>query len=189
MAKKFKIGEKILDLSWEKKGNIPGFKNTYADTLNISIGQGDVLITPVQACFLSCVIANDGISKKVNVVNSVVDENGKELFGFKSNKKEKVTEKSTAELIGQMMRGCVENGTGKSADSELVNISGKTGTAESGWMEDGKSMVHGWFTGFFPSENPKYAISVILENGKTSKNAAIVFKNIAEKIIEINKLN
>ncbi len=186
MARKFKLGEKILDLSWEKSGNIPVSKNTNADTLNVSIGQGDVLITPLQACFVSCVIANGGIAKKVNVVNSVVDENGKVIYSFKNEKQEKIIEKSTAILIAEMMRGCVTNGTGKSADSKKVNISGKTGTAESGWMEDGKSMVHGWFTGFFPFENPKYAVSVLLENGRTSKNAAIVFKNIAEKIIELN---
>jgi len=72
--------------------------------------------------------------------------------------------------------------------SEKVQIAGKTGSAETGWQTDDGYMVQGWFVGFFPFDEPKYALAVMTENGRQGNiSCAPVFKEIAEKITEIKK--
>ncbi|MBE7053980.1 MAG: penicillin-binding protein 2 [Ruminococcaceae bacterium] len=186
MAKKFGLGSKCIGLEWEEEGNIKTEKNkTTSDALNISIGQGDILVTPVQAANIAAIIANKGNGKKVNVADRITDQKGNTLHYLKQEYEYKVIDKSAAEKISSMMKKCVDSGTGIDAKSEIVNISGKTGTAQTGWEQDGELMVHGWFVGFFPSQKPKYAMCVFMENGKSSKNAAKSFKNIAEKIVDL----
>ena len=81
------------------------------------------------------------------------------------------------------MVSTVENGTGKSARPEAGGAGGKTASAETGMREDGEQVVHGWFAGFYPAEQPQYAIVVLVENGRSgSQSAAPVFRQIADEI-------
>ena len=187
-AESFGLGKKVINFDNEFCGNVNLKKAvTNADMANISIGQGDILITPVQAVKIAAIIANDGVSKNVNTAMCLVDKNGKETGNFYKNDEKRAIKKDTARKIGKMMEKCVLYGTGTGAKSKELSISGKTGTAQTGWLKDGSLMVHGWFVGFFPSEKPKYAMCVFLENGKSSNSAAVIFKEIAEKIC--NDLN
>ena len=78
------------------------------------------------------------------------------------------------------MREVVKSGTGMSAMPETGGAGGKTATAETGWTRNGKKVNHAWFAGFYPGENPEYAIVVLAENGVSgSQSAAPVFKEIA----------
>lgn len=186
-AKKFGLGTTLLNVNLEEtKGNLP--KNTeftQAENMNLSIGQGEVLITPLQCAVMAATVANDGIRKDVNLVKGYHAPDGtyKDLTNTNSHR---VIKQSTSLIISQMMRECVLFGTAKNAASSKANIAGKTGSAESGWAQNGQTMVHGWFCGFFPFDNPRYAMAVLCENGKSGADSCVApFVEIAEKIAKI----
>lgn len=187
MAKRFGMGQNTLDLNLnESAGNLPQ-KNEYTngDVLNLAIGQGEILITPLQCAVITATIANGGIRQRANVVAGYTDQNGK-YHNLKSRQSFKVIKRKTAEDISEMMRDCVVDGTATGAKNSSVNIAGKTGSAETGWVQNGKALVHGWFCGYFPYEKPRYAAVVFSEGGESGAGSCVVpFVEIAEKINEI----
>ena len=189
MARRFGFGRKILDIDiGECSGNIPEGVLSKADAANISIGQGSILITPLQAANMACIIANGGISKKVNLVDAVVDEKGHIIEFLRKDEESRVISKSTADKIKEMMLEVTKNGTGTNAFApEIGFICGKTGSAETGWIgDDGELNTHAWFCGFYPYENPEYAMAVFVEDGHQGNTAAApIFKEIAEGIENI----
>lgn len=189
MAERFGLGVKVLcfDALSESDGFLPK-RNSYGslEAVNYSIGQGEILITPIQAANLACTIANNGIANNVNIAQSVVDKNGTEKRTLVETNERRVIDAQDASEIRKCMRKAVTDGTAVQANSTLVKIAGKTGTAQTGWYENGENLVHGWFCGFFPYDNPKYAMVVFAENGKSGSESAVpVFKKIAEEIVKI----
>jgi len=147
--KKMNIGE-----SW-----YPG------DTINLSIGQGYMLITPLQlACYL-CAIANGGYLYKPRLIDKIVSNNGEviEKKPVKLNNKINLSEK-TYKLIRQGMAEVVESryGTGSKARIKGFTASGKTGTIQMGFKEN--QVNHAWFMGFAPNEAPEIAVVIFIEN-------------------------
>jgi len=187
MARKFGIGHKLLNTDLgESSGNLP-CKTEYAngDILNLSIGQGEILITPLQCAVMVATVANGGIRKNVNIVLGYTDKTG--LYNdLKNTGSYRVISETTASEISKMMKECVQDGTAAAALDSKADIAGKTGSAESGWVQNGNSLVHGWFCGFFPYENPKYAMAILCEDGKSGAVSCVPpFAEIAEKINEI----
>ena len=91
-----------------------------------------------------------------------------------------LTQEETAETITDMMKAAAEYGTVRGIDSD-IEAAGKTGSAED--TVSGSEVVHGWFTGFFPASDPRYTITVFIENGRSGRAAAIpVFKKIVNEI-------
>ena len=82
-----------------------------------------------------------------------------------------------------MMRFCVTNGTGWQALADNVNTGGKTATAQSGQYKNGEEILHRWFAGVFPIENPKYAMVVLCDgNGENEVNPAVIFSKFADSV-------
>lgn len=190
MAKKFGMGNRLLNYDTEEsKGFVPDiYSDKKREIANISIGQGELLITPLQAAYMCAVIANNGIGKSVNLADSIVDEEGKTIKNLRNNNVKKIISKTTAVKIQEMMLETTLSGTGKDASNPCVTIAGKTGSAETGWVTDGENYTHGWFCGFFPYDTPKYAMAVFCENGKSGSTSCIPpFREIAIKICEISK--
>ena len=186
-ARKFGLGSSLLNVNLEEsKGNLPkNTKFTQAENLNLSIGQGEVLITPLQCAVMAATIANNGIRKDVNLVKGYRSPDGT-YKNLTNNSSRRAVKQSTSLMISQMMRECVLFGTAKSAASSAVSIAGKTGSAESGWSQNGQTMVHGWFCGFFPYDSPRYAMAVLCENGKSGADSCVApFVEITEKITKI----
>ena len=133
-----------------------------------AIGQGKTLVTPLNMAMTASAIANDGQMVKPILVKEVKDHNGDVI---RKNTTKTLSTTSTPEIANEltdMMTGVVERGTGTNARINNVNVAGKTGTAE---VDADKP--HAWFIGFAPTENPKVAVSVILENnGSTGGTAA-----------------
>lgn len=75
-----------------------------------------------------------------------------------------------------------EDGTGKTANPSLTTAAGKTGTAQTGVIKGGKKVTNSWFCGFFPYDNPKYAVTVLSENAKGG--CGDIFAAIADGITE-----
>ena len=88
----------------------------------------------------------------------------------------------TAETLREYMRYVVTNGTGMPAEYNN-NSAGKTSTAESGIYVENKEILNTWFAGFYPYDNPKYAIVVLTEDGVSgSTDCCPVFRTIVENI-------
>ncbi len=168
----------------QNPGVLPDAENYYlADVANVSIGQGKLLGTAVHGAVLSAVVANNGVRDCVNVADCLMDENQLKKVSLRTSSPKRVFSTRTAEIIRDMMIKTVQEGTGKAARSSLVECAGKTGSAQTGRIINDEECVHAWFTGFFPVNNPKYALCVFVENGKSGGSAAApIFKTIAEKI-------
>ncbi len=172
----------------EHPGSIPQ-KESYTDfeTFNLSIGQGDILITPLQCALMCATVANSGLQNSVNLVKSVISSGSLEDTSFYFKNSVQAISPQCAESIGYMMRETVLSGTASEAKSSSVSIAGKTGSAQTGWQnKDGSFKVHGWFCGFFPYENPRYAMTVFAEDGKSGSGTCVKpFVEIAESIMRM----
>lgn len=186
-AEKFGLGRKLLNPTSlvQAKGKLPDKNNFYlADVANLSIGQGHLSGNALNGAVFSAVIANGGVLKNVNCADSIVDNVGQEKRKLRVGGEERIISERTAKIIQSMMVKTNMYGTGTSGYVENYGSGGKTGSAQTGWIVDGERYQHGWYTGFFPADNPQFAMCVFVENGKSgSETAAPIFKSIAEKIM------
>lgn len=158
----YKLG---VDLPGEVRGMIPNAK--YYDrhygkwwkattVVSISIGQGEVTLTPLQMANLGASIANRGSYITPHIVSKVEgDTIRKEYY----TPKKTMAEKEAYTAVIQGMREAVLNGTCRAADIPGWEVCGKTGTAQN------RGKDHSAFMGFAPMNNPKIAIAVYVENG------------------------
>lgn len=192
MAKRFGFGSPIhlFDGLEQQSGNVPDKKYVSPrEIANISIGQGEILVTPIQVADMVTTIANNGIRKKLNIVDAIVTDDGNVVKQLRREDDTPVISADIAKKIQKMMEEVTASGTGTNARiEEYGGAAGKTGSAETGWKtEDGQTKVHAWFTGYFPITKPKYAMVVFVENGRQGgKAAAPIFKEIAEEILKLN---
>lgn len=190
-AKKFGLGsytginEQGID---ESLGYLPQANKyyTHGDIANISIGQGDILATPLQVSNVIATIANGGIKNSINIVDSIVDSEGNTIKKIKKENGERILSKEICNNIKTFMEEVTMTGTGTKANLDgFGSAGGKTGSAETGQIVNGEKVVHGWFAGYFPKKNAKYSIAVFIEDGKSGGNvAAPIFQEIAKNIIE-----
>jgi len=98
-----------------------------------------------------------------------------------------VISRDTAETLHRMMMMTVEDGTGKLADIRgFGGSAGKTGSAETGWIQDDRDIIHAWFVGYFPVNNPRYAMCIFIEDGTSGgMSAAPVFAEISARILDL----
>lgn len=192
-ANKFGFGQN-LGLSKIGLYENPGVANqkkyfSRREIANISIGQGEIMATPIQVANMINIIANDGMSPNVNIVESIIDEDGYEIEKIRDDSKKQIASKENVQIIKEMMREAVDSGTGKSANMyEYGGVSGKTSSAETGQYSDDIQVIQAWFGGFFPNENPKYSLVILIEDGKSgSATAAPLFGEISKKIMKMNK--
>lgn len=158
----YKLG---IDLSGEKRGLIPNaqyYDKAYRGPWNaltvisIAIGQGEVLLTPLQIANLGATIANRGYFYTPHVVKKVKGEQLEAKFREKHYTK---ASRRAYEYIVAGMRRAVTGGTCRAADRADYEVCGKTGTAQNHGQD------HSIFMGFAPMNNPKIAIAVYVENG------------------------
>ncbi len=191
MASRFGLGSKT-GLYTENIGEPAGvLPNTIGhaspvEVANISIGQGELLISPVQAANMTAVIASGGILNSVSLVDSIMNDEGERIRNVGSPSWKRVISKETASILQGMMLLTVQSGTGGLADIRGYGGSaGKTGSAETGWVKDDRNILHAWFSGYFPVDTPRYSVCVFIEDGKSgSSSAAPVFAEISAKIME-----
>jgi penicillin-binding protein 2 len=171
----FGLGHKLgVDVPSEKRGNIPTpahfnksygeGKWNYCNFRSVSIGQGEVDVTPLQVANEMAYIANKGWYKIPHVVDSI---EGGDKFGMLTAYQEKHNAidipDSVFDAVHDGMEGVVERGTGIGAKVEGITICGKTGTVEN-YFRGVKQPNHAFFCGFAPRDNPKIAIMCVVEN-------------------------
>lgn len=174
VARDFGFGELTnIDIPRENKGLIPDTrymnqrygegKWTRGHLLNIVVGQGDVLATPLQLAQFAGMIAQRGLQYEPHLVRKVISKQGQLILENEPEAEVQVdASDETWSFIHDAMHSVVnaKDGTGKAARQRNWDIYGKTGTAQNPHGED-----HAWFIGFSIDERYPYAWAVLLENG------------------------
>jgi peptidoglycan glycosyltransferase len=132
-----------------------------AQTALSAFGQTDVRATPLQMAMVSGAIANGGVVMQPNLVDNILGPDLSPLQSFEPAELQRALSPENAATLTSMMVNGVEDGAASNARIDGVAVAGKTGTAENGADEPYTL----WFTGFAPAEDPKYAITVLVENG------------------------
>jgi cell division protein FtsI (penicillin-binding protein 3) len=184
---------RIVDFDIKPLTNInPKFPDIQQDQLALTamtIGVG-LEMTPLQTLAIFNAVANDGTMVHPRFIKEI-RRDGKVVKSFAARKvvNKSICSAKTLEQLRQLLLGCVENGTARTARSHVLSIAGKTGTAHIAEGSKGytnKKLAS--FAGYFPADNPRYSCIVAFRTYDTpnktygGQHAAPVFKNIAEKI-------
>lgn len=152
-------------------GASPMSANGLAET---AIGQGQVLVTPLQMAVLTGAIANDGVLVSPSLLKGRAVK-GKDFTVLNDRPVEvRVMNWETAAYLEQAMVGTVAYGTGWQAQLSGVQVAGKTGSAE-----NPHGPAHAWFVAFAPAEEPRIAVAVVVENaGSGGGNGGPIVKEM-----------
>ncbi len=192
--KSFGLGNYLgYDLSIGKKGFIPesDYYNQFygtnrwgsSTTISNSIGQGEILTTPIQMANFATAIANRGFYIKPHFVKSVNNK-------LMNNREKNYTtiDKENFEIVIDGMVDVVDRGTARIAKIDGISVAGKTGTVENFILiknEKKQLTDHSTFIAFAPADDPKIAVSVFIENGYWgSRWAAPIASLIIEKYLK-----
>jgi len=126
-----------------------------------SFGQFDVRVSPLQMALVSSAIANGGLMMQPNLIESVISPNLSVIASPQPEVLAQPITAATAESLKKMMVQGVTKGVASNAAVAGAKVAGKTGTAENGKGE----RVTLWFTGFAPSNDPRIAIALVIEDG------------------------
>lgn len=171
----------VPDNAW-KQANL-GEPLFDGDAVNMAIGQGFVLVTPLQIARILAAFGNGGRLMRPRIVDRIENVDGtEEIFEPEVAGTLPLSPENLA-----LIRGSLEEitsgarGTARQAFQGITyTVGGKTGTAESGQEEP-----HAWFAGYAPADTPRVAIAVVLEEaGEGSKVAAPLFRQVVEAFFE-----
>ncbi|MGE5197817.1 MAG: penicillin-binding transpeptidase domain-containing protein, partial [Deltaproteobacteria bacterium] len=176
-----------VDLPYESAGFVPSplwkrihrFKGWFSgDTANLSIGQGDLLVTPIQMTRMAAVFANKGMLVTPYLVKAV---GGRDICSNQRKISRIALKENTIAYIREGMRMAVSDPTGTASvlSGLATPVAGKTGTVQ---VPHGQP--HAWFVGFFPYKNPRFVICVFLEHGGSGEASCILARQIIEMMTQ-----
>jgi penicillin-binding protein 2 len=168
------LGQKTgIPLKAEDRGNIPNDEYMMrvhkrrilnGDVANMSIGQGDILVTPLQMAQAMGIIGNGGTFYQTRLVKQVQSIDNRVIGAYPARVRDELPiSDEFMETLREGLIGVTEdgNGTARRARVKGIKVAGKTGTAQ--WGPTAKRRNAAWFTGFAPAEAPLYAFSAIYE--------------------------
>ena len=165
-------------------------KSTESELVETSIGQGKTVVTPLYMASLISAVANDGIMMKPYIIDHIEGYNGSIKNKNIPEKFNSIMNYEDAKKIKEMLLSVVSDGTGKATYIKGFEVAGKTGTAE-----NPAGTAHSWFVGFAPYNNPKIAVSIVLEIQKKNRRLHQLLKRFLKHIwiyltkYKKNKLN
>ncbi len=168
-----------IPLRGESDGRVPnddymkathGRKILNGDIANLSIGQGDTQVTPLQMAQAMAIIGNGGKVYQTRLVGQVQSVDQQIVTAYQL--REKRTLGASEATMDEVREGMIDvvngaNGTGHEAELDGVEVAGKTGTAQ--WGPKNKERTAAWFAGFLPADQPRYAFSAVYEGEVGSK--------------------
>jgi len=171
-AELFGLGETSgIDLPGERSGFVPTeewkkeVKNEpwyIGDTYHFAIGQGDVLVTPLQVANYTAALANGGTLYKPHVVAKILGSDNQVIRKIEPEIiRQEIVDEDYMRVVQEGMRQAVTSGSARSLAALPVEIAGKTGTAQ--WSSTKEP--HAWFIGFAPFDNPEIALAILVEEG------------------------
>ena len=170
---------------------VDGDKIRAGDAVNFSIGQGDTVVTPLKLTQMYAAIANGGTIWQANIAKAVVKTDGTVIRTFTPQKLGTLdVDASTIKFLQDSLREVVVSGTGAGAFSGFpIEVSGKTGTGQvfgknpNGSLKDDTS----WFASFAPSNNPRYAVVMMVgQGGFGASTSGVGVRQIYEAIYGVS---
>jgi penicillin-binding protein 2 len=199
-AQKLGFGAKTgIPIRGEVEGRVPndsymkathGRKLLNGDIANLSIGQGDTQVTPLQMAQAMSIVANGGTFYQTRLVQQVQSIDGGIVTAY--NVREKRTLNLSSETLAQLREGMINAvnggaGTAHAASLDAVTVAGKTGTAQ--WGPKNKERTAAWFAGYLPADKPQYAFAALYEGdvGVKAHGGTVAAPLIAQVFKEIYK--
>ncbi len=199
-AQKLGFGAKCgIPIRGEAEGRVPndqfmrathGRKLLNGDIANLSIGQGDTLVTPLQMAQAMGIVANGGKFYQTRLVQQVQSIDGEVITAY--NVREKRELNLSESTIAQLRTGMINavngpGGTAHAASLDNVEVAGKTGTAQ--WGPKNRERTAAWFAGYLPADNPKYAFAALYEGdvGVKSHGGTVAAPLVAQVFKEVYK--
>ena len=174
----------VPDPAWKRKNYRDAWRD--GDTCNISIGQGALLVTPLQMAVMTSALANRGTVYKPRLIIGIKPEGGDAYATVPPVVQRQINwERKHIELVRLGMKDVVMSprGTARTAQVPDVVIAGKTGTAEFGRKDEKRR--HAWMVAFAPYDQPEYAIVVLVDEGVSGgETAAPVMRQILTGIFK-----
>ncbi len=185
-ADMFALGYKTgIDLPGEKSGYLPSKREI--DPLNLSIGQGPILATPLQLLSLVSTIANGGNIWKPYIVKEIISPDGKNIKEFLPTIRKTVHISSESmEIIRRGLKNVTLFGTGGQARVNGIEVAGKTGTVQRAHREL-EMETHGFFACYAPADNPQISLVVFLDSASSSESAAIAGRVLQKVLVPEKK--
>ncbi len=184
MAQSFGLGSKTgiigLDPEAESPGSIPQ-PQSLSDAVNQAIGQGQMLVTPLQVADFVAAVGNGGTLYVPNLIDKIAPPDGNPTYTFSPKVRGTLAVSAdNLKLVQEAMRSVVANkhGTGYYVLANLsVPVTGKTGTAQ-----NSNDLPHAWFAGYSIANDPKHpdiSVAVVVENvGEGADYAAPIFRRV-----------
>jgi penicillin-binding protein 2 len=173
-AGRFGFGMKTgIPLAAEAVGRVPDdayMRKNYArpmldgDVANIGIGQGDLLVTPLQMAQMMATISEQGLFLQTRLVRQVQSLDGRIVAAYEARLRDKLElSKATITALDTGLEQVVSGGMGTASQAAVpkIKVAGKTGTAQ--WGPKNKEKTAAWFAGFAPADDPRYAFAVLYE--------------------------
>lgn len=149
----------------------------------------EISVTPLQLITAFSALINGGILYEPQILLRKINHNGELEFENEPKQIRRVVSEQTSNVMKNILRGVVKNGTGKNADVEFISVGGKTGTSQK--LVDGsysKAHYNSSFIGFFPVEDPQVVCLILVNSPDVGKYgglvAAPIFKSVASRIVE-----
>ncbi|MEJ5261217.1 MAG: penicillin-binding protein [Ignavibacterium sp.] len=149
----------------------------------------EISVTPLQLITAFSALINGGILYEPQILLRRINHNGELEFENEPKQIRRVVSEQTSNVMKNILRGVVKNGTGKNADVEFISVGGKTGTSQK--LVDGsysKAHHNSSFIGFFPVEDPQVVCLILVNSPDVGKYgglvAAPIFKSVASRIVE-----
>ncbi len=157
----------IPDKEWKKNNKGEGW--FVGDTYNSAIGQGNILVTPLQLASATAAIANGGRLFEPKIVKSITDKDGNIIRSErKIIARDNFIDLENLKTVREGMRMAVTEGSARRLKNFPVPIAGKTGTAQIGGDD-----THAWFTSFAPYDDPKIVLTILIEKGGEGSAASV----------------
>lgn len=199
-AQKLGFGAKTgIPIRGEVEGRVPndpymkathGRKLLNGDIANLSIGQGDTQVTPLQMAQAMSIVANGGTFYQTRLVQQVQSIDGGIVTAY--NVREKRQLNFSSDTLAQLRDGMINAvngpaGTAHAASLDTVTVAGKTGTAQ--WGPKNKERTAAWFAGYLPAQKPVYAFAALYEGdvGVKAHGGTVAAPLIAQIFKEVYK--
>lgn len=170
--------------AWKRQARREGWRD--GDTVNLSIGQGFIAVTPLQMALVAAAIANGGVWRPPRLIRGIRPTGNEDFEKRPLPEAQRIpVPVSEVERVRLAMRDVImsRNGTGRLAQVPGVTAAGKTGTAEYG--PKGSGLKYGWMIAFAPFEEPRYAIALVVEEAETGgRTTAPIMREVLRGLFE-----
>lgn len=159
-----------LNVPYNKSSAFCDSTTPTGEMMQLSIGQGETLMSPMHLNLITQAIANGGRLMTPYVVSKVINAEDKVVVQNTPSEFKRLMSEEEAQIMQGLMEEVVTNGTGRRLQEAGYSAAGKTGSAE---FNTGTDDSHAWFTGYAPAEDPEVSVTIIIENAGSGGEYAV----------------